>query len=250
MRLVVADDSALFREGLCGLLERRGHTIVATAATAPELSETVRAATARGEAPDLVITDVRMPPTMSDDGLRAAVELRREFPSLGIMVLSQYVAPAYARELFHPTAGGDTSGFPANTSANTSVNTSADGNGDDAPGGLGYLLKDRVARVADFVRSLEIVGVGGVVVDPDVAAQLMATTPSLLTELTSREREILELMARGYANSAIAAELYLTGATVSKHVANIFLKLGMQPGEENRRVRAVLAYLTETSRAG
>ncbi|MDY5148193.1 DNA-binding response regulator [Actinotignum sanguinis] len=250
MRLVVADDSALFREGLCGLLERRGHTIVATAATAPELSETVRAATARGEAPDLVITDVRMPPTMSDDGLRAAVELRREFPSLGIMVLSQYVAPAYARELFHPTAAGGTSGFPANTSVNTSVNTSADGNGDDAPGGLGYLLKDRVARVADFVRSLEIVGVGGVVVDPDVAAQLMATTPSLLTELTSREREILELMARGYANSAIAAELYLTGATVSKHVANIFLKLGMQPGEENRRVRAVLAYLTETSRAG
>ncbi|MDK8352828.1 response regulator transcription factor [Actinotignum sanguinis] len=250
MRLVVADDSALFREGLCGLLERRGHTIVATAATAPELNETVRAATARGEAPDLVITDVRMPPTMSDDGLRAAVELRREFPSLGIMVLSQYVAPAYARELFHPAAGAGASGSPANTSANTSVNTSADGNGDDAPGGLGYLLKDRVARVADFVRSLEIVGVGGVVVDPDVAAQLMATTPSLLTELTSREREILELMARGYANSAIAAELYLTGATVSKHVANIFLKLGMQPGEENRRVRAVLAYLTETSRAG
>ncbi|MGJ9530076.1 response regulator transcription factor [Actinotignum sp. GS-2025a] len=237
MRLVVADDSALFREGLCGLLERRGHTIVATAATAPELSETVRAAAARGEAPDLVITDVRMPPTMSDDGLRAAVDLRREFPSLGIMVLSQYVAPAYARELFHPAAGGGT-------------HKTADGNEDDAPGGLGYLLKDRVARVADFVRSLEIVGVGGVVVDPDVAAQLMATTPSLLTELTSREREILELMARGYANSAIAAELYLTGATVSKHVANIFLKLGMQPGEENRRVRAVLAYLTETSRAG
>ncbi|MDE1643155.1 response regulator transcription factor [Actinotignum schaalii] len=242
MRLVVADDSALFREGLCGLLERRGHTIVATAATAPELNETVRAATARGEAPDLVITDVRMPPTMSDDGLRAAVELRREFPSLGIMVLSQYVAPAYARELFHPAAGAGASGSPATTTA--------DANGDDAPGGLGYLLKDRVARVADFVRSLEIVGVGGVVVDPDVAAQLMATTPSLLTELTSREREILELMARGYANSAIAAELYLTGATVSKHVANIFLKLGMQPGEENRRVRAVLAYLTETSRAG
>ncbi|MGJ9525632.1 response regulator transcription factor [Actinotignum sp. GS-2025b] len=241
MRLVVADDSALFREGLCGLLERRGHTIVATAATAPELSETVRAAAARGEVPDLVITDVRMPPTMSDDGLRAAVDLRREFPSLGIMVLSQYVAPAYARELFHPAAG---------TGGNDAAVTHVSGNEDDAPGGLGYLLKDRVARVADFVRSLEIVGVGGVVVDPDVAAQLMATTPSLLTELTSREREILELMARGYANSAIAAELYLTGATVSKHVANIFLKLGMQPGEENRRVRAVLAYLTETSRAG
>lgn len=241
MRLVVADDSALFREGLCGLLERRGHTIVATAATAPELSETVRAAAARGEVPDLVITDVRMPPTMSDDGLRAAVDLRREFPSLGIMVLSQYVAPAYARELFHPAAG---------TGGNGAAVTHVSGNEDDAPGGLGYLLKDRVARVADFVRSLEIMGVGGVVVDPDVAAQLMATTPSLLTELTSREREILELMARGYANSAIAAELYLTGATVSKHVANIFLKLGMQPGEENRRVRAVLAYLTETSRAG
>ncbi|AIE82910.1 response regulator transcription factor [Actinotignum schaalii] len=252
MRLVVADDSALFREGLCGLLERRGHTIAATAATAPELSETVRAAAARGEAPDLVITDVRMPPTMSDDGLRAAVDLRREFPSLGIMVLSQYVAPAYARELFHPAAGSSGAGISAGASAggNGAAATHASGNEDDAPGGLGYLLKDRVARVADFVRSLEIVGVGGVVVDPDVAAQLMATTPSLLTELTSREREILELMARGYANSAIAAELYLTGATVSKHVANIFLKLGMQPGEENRRVRAVLAYLTETSRAG
>lgn len=254
MRLVVADDSALFREGLCGLLERRGHTIVATAATAPELSETVRAAAARGEAPDLVITDVRMPPTMSDDGLRAAVDLRCEFPSLGIMVLSQYVAPAYARELFHPAAGSSGAGLSAGAGASAGGNGAAaahaSGNEDDAPGGLGYLLKDRVARVADFVRSLEIVGVGGVVVDPDVAAQLMATTPSLLTELTSREREILELMARGYANSAIAAELYLTGATVSKHVANIFLKLGMQPGEENRRVRAVLAYLTETSRAG
>lgn len=137
MRLVVADDSALFREGLCGLLERRGHTIVATAATAPELSETVRAAAARGEVPDLVITDVRMPPTMSDDGLRAAVDLRREFPSLGIMVLSQYVAPAYARELFHPAAG---------TGGNGAAVTHVSGNEDDAPGGLGYLLKDRVAR--------------------------------------------------------------------------------------------------------
>uniref|UniRef100_UPI0036F1ABDE response regulator transcription factor n=1 Tax=Nigerium massiliense TaxID=1522317 RepID=UPI0036F1ABDE len=222
----MADDSALFREGLVGLLERRGHEVVAQATTATELLDVARAVEA-----DLVVTDVRMPPGMSDDGLRAAVTLRREFPGLGIMVLSQYVAPAYARELFYPTE--------APQSASSDVE-------DEARGGLGYLLKDRVGRVADFVRSLEIVGVGGVVIDPEVAAELLRAQPSRLADLTERELEILELMAKGYSNVQLSETLFLSSATVSKHVANIFLKLGLQPGEENRRVRAVLAYLTAT----
>ena len=137
MKLIVADDSALFREGMVGLLERQGHEVLAQAATAPELL----AAAAR-HAADVLVTDVRMPPGMADDGLRAAVELREIQPATGIMVLSQYVAPAYATRLFEPAA-------PA-----------------EGVGGLGYLLKDRVARVADFIRSLQVVASGGVVVDP------------------------------------------------------------------------------------
>jgi DNA-binding NarL/FixJ family response regulator len=217
VKLIVADDSALFREGLVGLLERQGHEIVAQAATAPELL-----AMAENHEADVVVTDVRMPPGMSDDGLRAAVQLRESHPDMGIMVLSQYVAPAYATRLFDPSA--------------PSTGT----------GGLGYLLKDRVARVADFIRSLAVVAAGGVVVDPEVATSLVHGKTSRLDALTAREIEVLELMAQGLSNQQICDKLYLSSAAVSKHVAAVFTKLGMAPGEENRRVRAVLAYLTET----
>ena len=216
MKLIVADDSALFREGLVGLLERQGHEILAQASSAPELL--TMAGTHRA---DVIITDVRMPPSMTDDGLRAAVQLRESQPETGIMVLSQYVAPAYATQLFEPSA--PTEGV----------------------GGLGYLLKDRVARVADFIRSLQVVAAGGVVVDPEVAASLVHGRPSRLDALTPREVEVLELMAQGLSNQQICDKLYLSAAAVSKHVAAVFSKLGMSQGEENRRVRAVLAYLTE-----
>lgn len=216
MKLIVADDSVLFRAGLVGLLERQGHDIVGQAASAPELLKQCDTCE-----PDVVVTDVRMPPGMTDDGLRAAVDIRAHHPAIDIMVLSQYVAPAYATQLFEPAA--PTEGV----------------------GGLGYLLKDRVARVADFIRSLQVVASGGVVVDPEVATTLVRGRSSRLDDLTPREIEVLELMAQGLSNQQICDKLFLSGAAVSKHVANVFSKLGMQPGEENRRVRAVLAYLTE-----
>lgn len=223
MRLVVADDAALLREGLIGLLERQGHEVLARATTAPELEAAVHRAVADGCPPDVVITDVRMPPTMTDDGLAAAVRLRAAHPRIAILVLSQYVAPAYAADLF---AGGAAA--------------------PDAAGGLGYLLKERVARVADFSRSLGIVAAGGVVVDPEVAARLVTHRRTALDALSPREREVLELMARGLSNPRIGEHLVLSAGAVAKHVANVFTKLGLPPGEDNRRVRAVLAYLTAT----
>lgn len=210
MRIVLVDDSALLREGVAGLLERRGHEIVGQAATAPSLIELVES----GPLPDIVVTDVRMPPNMADDGLKAAVSLRREFPSLAVMVLSQYVAPAYAVELFD-------------------VDTA----------GTGYLLKDRVSEVADFLSSLEVVAQGGTVIDPTVAKALMASGRSGLAELTPREREVLELMSQGKSNKEIASALVLSAAAVAKHVSNIFLKLRLDPKEDNRRVKAILEYL-------
>ena len=210
MKIVLADDSALLREGVAGLLERRGHEIVGQAATAPSLIELVET----GPLPDIVVTDVRMPPNMADDGLKAAVSLRREFPSLAVMVLSQYVAPAYAVELFD-------------------VDTA----------GTGYLLKDRVSEDADFLASLEVVAQGGTVIDPTVAKALMASGRSGLAELTPREREVLELMSQGKSNKEIASALVLSAAAVAKHVSNIFLKLRLDPKEDNRRVKAILEYL-------
>ena len=210
MKIVLADDSALLREGGAGLLERRGHEIVGQAATAPSLIELVET----GPLPDIVVTDVRMPPNKADDGLKAAVFMRREFPSLAVMVLSQYVAPAYAVELFD-------------------VDTA----------GTGYLLKDRVSEVADFLSSLEVVAQGGTVIDPTVAKALMASGRSGLAELTPREREVLELMSQGKSNKEIASALVLSAAAVAKHVSNIFLKLRLDPKEDNRRVKAILEYL-------
>ncbi|WP_342371786.1 response regulator transcription factor [Propioniciclava soli] len=220
MRLVVADDSALLREGMAGLLERQGHAIVGQAASATELLAVM--AHRSGEV-DVVVTDVRMPPDLTDDGLRAALAIRRGWPEVGILVVSQYVAPEYAHQLF---GSSDAGSVPSG-----------------GVGGLGYLLKDRVARVADFLRSLDIVAAGGVVVDPDVAARLVQRTPSRLAGLTPREREVLELMARGLSNAQIGESLVLSPGAVSKHVAQVFTKLGLGPDEDNRRVRAVLAFL-------
>lgn len=210
MKIVLADDSALIREGLAGLLERRGHSIIGQAGNADEIPDLCALD------PDILITDVRMPPNMADDGLKAAVAMRAVYPGLDIMVLSQYVAPAYAVDLFagHSTAG------------------------------TGYLLKDRVADVASFLQSLEVVAGGGTVIDPSVASALMSAGRSGLGELTPREKEVLELMSRGLSNSEIAATLVVSGAAVAKHVANIFMKLRLPPEEENRRVKAILEYLT------
>lgn len=211
MNIVIADDSGLLREGVAGLLERRGHTIVGQAASADELIAIVT----QGPLPDIVITDVRMPPNMADDGLHAAVKLRALFPHLAVMVLSQYVAPAYAVELFANSTGG-----------------------------TGYLLKDRVADVAEFLSSLELIHQGGTVIDPTVASALMRTGRSGLAALTPRELEVLELMAIGKSNREIATTLVLSAAAVGKHIANIFIKLGLEPSEENRRVKAILEYLS------
>ena len=255
MRLVVADDSGLLREGMVGLLERQGHEVVAEAASAPELLAAVRAAVADGTAPDVVLTDVRMPPSMTDDGLQAAVTIRREFPAIGILVISQYVAPAYAAELFAPGAGagaglvgagvvGAGTGIAGVGAGQAGAGLVGAGAGD--AGGLGYLLKDRVARVADFMRSLGIVAAGGVVVDPEVASRLIQGKGSALDALTPREREVLEMMSHGLSNQQISERLFLSAGAVAKHVANVFTKLDLPPGEDNRRVRAVLAYLTAT----
>ena len=326
MRIVLADDTALLREGLAGLMTAAGHEVVAQACDAPELVETVTALGGSGELPDVVVTDVRMPPTRTDDGLRAALDLRSRFPGLPVLVLSAYIAGAYVRDLLA-----------------------------DDTGGVGYLLKERVGRVADFMRSLEVVRSGGVVVDPEVVSRLLgplrprhdggpgaegvgadaggvgagtsgagadaggpgaggrsargprgsgglrgagdtagtggaagagpsggaggagaggagasagggtrarrlgprpashppqgavdqeAAAASVLTKrLTARERQVLALMAEGASNPQVAARLYVSEGAVAKHVASIFLKLDLPPGEENRRVRAVLTWL-------
>lgn len=220
MRLLLAEDSALLREALTALLERLGHTVVATAETAPALLQAFGAIVAAGDPPDLVLTDVRMPPTNQADGLAAALEIRREHPAQPVLVLSQYVADVYARELL------------------------------TLPGGaVGYLLKERISRVHDFARAIDAVAAGGTVIDPEVVQRLLTrTAPGPLDALTPREREVLDLMAQGHPNSRIAAQLHLSDAAVSKHIGNIFRGLGLDPADENRRVKAVLAYL-ENARA-
>ncbi|RCS61217.1 response regulator transcription factor [Microbacterium sp. JB110] len=215
MRLLLAEDSALLREALTALLERLGHTIAATAQTAPGLLMAFGRLTDAGEQPDLVLTDVRMPPDNSDDGLRAALDIRAMHPAQPIMVLSQYIADTYARELLTLPEGA-----------------------------IGYLLKDRVNRVRDFAAALETVASGGTVIDPDVVQHLLSgSRPGPLDNLTAREREVLALMADGESNADIADALTLTDAAVSKHIGSIFAKLGLGPVEDNRRVRAVLTYL-------
>jgi DNA-binding NarL/FixJ family response regulator len=208
---VIAEDGVLLREGLAGLLERFGLRAVALVGDADAL----RAAVAE-HAPDLVITDIRMPPGFTDEGLRAAVDLRRDHPGLAVVALSQYVQHGYAADLLD----------------------SGDGRG------VGYLLKDRVVDVEDFVDALRRVAAGGTVVDPQVVRQLVQRRRDPLASLSAREREVIALIAEGRSNAAIARQLVVSEAAVGKHVGNILAKLRLpQTDDTNRRVLAVLAYL-------
>ncbi|MFE2017530.1 response regulator [Streptomyces sp. NPDC059499] len=211
LRIVLAEDSVLLREGLIGLLERFGHQVVAGAGSADELTEAVTAHT-----PDIVVTDVRMPPGFTDEGLRAAVALRETRPKLPVLVLSQYVQRAYAEELLD----------------------SCDGRG------VGYLLKERVGNVEEFVDALQRVADGGTVVDPEVVRQLLRHRRDPLSRLTAREQEVLALMAEGRSNASVAEALTVSEGTVSKHFGSILTKLDLSLTDAtNRRVLAVLAYL-------
>ncbi|MFF9910197.1 response regulator [Streptomyces sp. NPDC013457] len=211
LRVVLAEDSVLLREGLIGLLARFGHEVVAAVGDADAL----RAAVAKHD-PDIVVTDVRMPPGFQDEGLRAAVALRAERPRLPVLVLSQYVQRTYAADLLD--AGDGT--------------------------GVGYLLKDRVGQVEEFLDALGRVADGGTVVDPEVVRQLLRRRRDPLEALTPREREVLGLVAEGHSNGEIARRLVVTEAAVGKHIGNILGKLDLPPAEEtHRRVLAVLTYL-------
>ncbi|MBY8874130.1 response regulator transcription factor [Micromonospora sp. PLK6-60] len=210
-RIVLAEDEVLLREGLAGLLTRFDFEVVAAVGSAPELLDAVRS-----HEPDLVVTDIRMPPARRDDGLRAALTLRTERPDLAVVVLSQHVRTEWAAALLD----------------------SGDGRR------VGYLLKDRVADVADFLTTLRSVAGGGTVIDPDVVRRLLRRPRDPLAALSPREREVLALVAEGRSNQAIAAHLHVTEAAVGKHVGNILTKLGLLPSDDtNRRVLAVLAYL-------
>jgi DNA-binding NarL/FixJ family response regulator len=212
MRVVVADDSVLLREGVVRLLTENGFEVVGQAGDADDLIRKVRA-----HKPDVAVVDIRMPPTNTDDGLRAALEIRAELPDTGVLVLSQYVEEGYALDLVGDSAGG-----------------------------VGYLLKDRVADVERFVDSVRRVADGGSALDPVVVSQLVgrARRDDPLAELTPREREVLELMAEGRSNNAIAGQMIVTERAVEKHVTSIFGKLGLPPApEDHRRVLAVLTFL-------
>ncbi len=212
MRVVIADDSVLLRAGIARLLEDAGFEVVAQAADAEDLLRKVRA-----HRPAVAVTDIRMPPTQTDEGLRAAQRIRDEMPEVGVMVLSQYIDEGYAVELLQGSAEG-----------------------------IGYLLKDRVADVSAFTDALRRVGEGGSALDPEVVSQLLgrrrANDP--LERLTPREREVLGRMAEGRSNAAIARELVVTERAIEKHVTSIFSKLGLTTVEDgHRRVLAVLRYL-------
>lgn len=214
MRVVIAEDNALLREGLVLLLTSAGHDVVAVAGTGPEVLPTLLA-----QRPDAAVLDVRMPPGFRDEGLRAALEARKEIPGLPVLVLSQYVEQSYATELL----GGGASG-------------------------VGYLLKDRVGRVDEFLDALERVAAGGTALDPEVVTELLTRRrDSPLDTLTPREREVLALMAEGHDNTTIAKTLFVSERVVSKHIGNVFLKLDLPPSDSgHRRVLAVLAYLNSS----
>jgi DNA-binding NarL/FixJ family response regulator len=212
VRVVIADDAVLLREGLVRLLEENGCTVVGVVGDGPSFVDAVAE-----HRPDVSIVDVRMPPSHTDEGLRAAVEARTRVPGTPVLVLSQYVEVSYADDLLADRAGA-----------------------------VGYLLKDRVSEVADFVDTLRRVAGGGTVLDPEVVAQLLVRRrrDDPLRGLTPREREVLSLMAEGRSNTAIARKLVVTDGAIEKHVKSIFMKLDLAPDEEqHRRVLAVLAYL-------
>ncbi|MET7621528.1 response regulator transcription factor [Streptomyces sp. NPDC005408] len=214
MRVVIAEDAAVLRELLVQMLMDRGYEVCVAVPDADALRTAVTE-----HSPDVAIVDIRMPPTHTDEGLRAAIEIRREQPATGVLLFSQYVETKYATQLL------------------------ADGSA-----GVGYLLKDRVANVAEFTAALDRVTAGGTALDPEVVTQLAGAgrrTPDLAT-LTSREREVLSLMAEGRSNAAIAAALHVSAGTVEKHVASLFGKLGLPASEDmNRRVLAVVRYLRD-----
>jgi DNA-binding NarL/FixJ family response regulator len=214
MRVVIADDSVLLREGIVRLLEEAGFEVVGQAGTAEELLLKVRS-----YSPEVALVDIRMPPTQTDEGLRAAREIRERHPGTGVLVLSQYVEPDYALDLLSESAEG-----------------------------VGYLLKDRVSDIAEFASAVRRVGEGGSALDPTVVAlrvgRRRADDP--LSELTPREREVLELMAEGRSNQAIGERLFITQRAVEKHVTSIFSKLRLPADAgDHRRVLAVLAYLRQ-----
>lgn len=219
MRIVIAEDSVLLRAGLTRILADAGEDVVTTVGDADDLI-----VAAHRHRPDLAVVDVRMPPTHTDDGLRAAITIRSRWPEIGILVLSQYVEETYATELL----ANDTRG-------------------------LGYLLKDRIADVGEFIGAVRRVGQGGTALDPEVVAQLLARTRRRdpLERLSPREREVLSLMAEGRTNPAIARELVVTEKAVEKHVGNIFMKLDLAPAaDDHRRVLAVLRWLEGTDVQG
>lgn len=212
MRVVLAEDLALLRDGLIRLLEAHDFEVVEAVDNGPSL---LRALTTHR--PDIAVVDVRLPPTFTDEGLRAAIEARRQVPGLPVLVLSQYVEQLYARELLA-----------------------------DRTGGVGYLLKDRVSDVRQFIDAVRQVAAGGTAMDPEVVAQLLTrrSGDKPLATLTPREREVLGLMAEGRSNAAIAASMFITEKAVSKHTNSIFSRLALpQSEDDNRRVLAVLAYL-------
>ncbi|MET8002730.1 response regulator transcription factor [Nonomuraea glycinis] len=212
MRVILAEDSTLLREGLVRLLLEEGHQVPAAVGDGDALVEAVAE-----HRPDIVVADVRMPPTHTDEGLRAALEIRRRWPEVKVLVLSQYVEKRYATELM-------------------STNVS----------GIGYLLKDRVAQVADFLDALDRVGAGGAAFDPEVVRQLLARTTQVdpLARLTPREREVLERMAQGLTNASIAQALHVSQSAVEKHVNSLFDKLSLSHATGySRRVLAILRFL-------
>ncbi|MEO3786227.1 response regulator transcription factor [Actinocorallia sp. B10E7] len=210
MRIVIAEDNVLLREGLVLLLNSEGHEVVAVAGEGPEVLPALLE-----HRPDVAVLDVRLPPGFRDEGLRAAIQARKAVPGLPVLVLSQYVEDTYAAELL---AGGAE--------------------------GVGYLLKDRVSRVGEFLDALARVAAGGTALDPEVISQLMASRRDPLRALTPREREVLGLMAQGLDNTTIAAALVITERSVSKHIGAVFAKLGLPPTDSgHRRVLAVLTYL-------
>lgn len=210
MRLVIAEDSVLLREGLSRVLAEAGHQVVASVGDAEQFLRAVEA-----HQPDAVVVDVRMPPTFTDEGLRAALVVRSTWPEVAVLVLSQYVEERYATELLS-----------------------------GRPHGVGYLLKDRVADLAEFLDALDRVAGNGSALDPEVVAQLLARSRHPLGSLTSRELDVLALMAEGRSNAAIAAQLVVSDGAVEKHINSIFAKLGLAPADrDHRRVLAVLRYL-------
>jgi DNA-binding NarL/FixJ family response regulator len=212
VRVVIAEDLFLLRDGLTRMLEAHGFEVVAAVGNGTDLLAAVTA-----DRPDVAIVDVRLPPTFTDEGLRAALAARSQSPGLPVLVLSQYVEQLYARELLA-----------------------------DGTGGIGYLLKDRVFDSAQFVDAVRRVASGGTAMDPEVIARLLNRNSAhgTVTTLSPREREVLGLMAEGRSNAAIAEQMVITERAVAKHTASIFLRLGLQPSDDdNRRVLAVLAYL-------